>query len=663
MLALCCTVATALSTGHHPDADDDVLHRHVRDEGTSHHPDMDVHEPLIHSVQLDDEGRYVLSWTPLDDDVIFEVQVAALGYVGLGFSPTGGMTGADIILGWVTEDGNVTLTDRYAKGDGSPLLDASQDVTLMSGRRNATHTTMRFSRPWVTCDDLHDLPITADTVRVIYAFDDEIPDASAPNLPYHDHRGTKSLYLKEAPVEMPPASGDVLHWEVLAPNVSLVHLPNNLTTLYWCKLFRMPELRTKHHFIASEPVISKVNKQYVHHMLFYECHIDDSSSRLQRYVDQPGVQCYGPDMPLSWYRCGRPLVAWGTGGEGEALPPHVGTPLGEEWNGATYFMLEIHYNNPTMTPDVIDSSGLRLFYTSTLRQHDSGTLELGLPPRPTLIVPPQSAEFRAVGHCSPACTSQALPAGGLQVLAGILHAHLLGRAVTLRHIRDGKELPPILADHHYDFNYQQKRQLAKEVTILPGDHLIVTCSYDSTHRLQPTFVKTCLLYSINTKNGGLSTNEEMCLVYLTVYPRPALSKCQSEPDMPAVFHSVGVESFYPETGGTKMSLPNRALGAGSQEERMKNMAAMEEAQYRKMVASKNTDMHVNDIIFYQLWNETIIKEPYALQNMTFLQLLNERNLWQDPKILADFQRASSDSTFVQEFCLDSKMKQLAVRKL
>jgi hypothetical protein len=40
---------------------------------------------------------------------------------------------------------------------------------------------------------------------------------------------------------------------------------------------------------------------------------------------------------------------------------------------------------------------------------------------------------------------QALPAKGLQVLAGILHAHLLGRAVTLRHIRDGKELPPILA--------------------------------------------------------------------------------------------------------------------------------------------------------------------------------------------------------------------------
>ena len=31
-------------------------------------------------------------------------QVEALGYVGLGFSPTGGMHGADILLAWVDPD-------------------------------------------------------------------------------------------------------------------------------------------------------------------------------------------------------------------------------------------------------------------------------------------------------------------------------------------------------------------------------------------------------------------------------------------------------------------------------------------------------------------------------------------------------------------------------
>lgn len=33
---------------------------------------------------------------------------------------------------------------------------------------------------------------------------------------------------------------------------------------------------------------------------------------------------------------------------GEMYPDHVGIPMGEEHGGATYFMLEIHYNNPNL---------------------------------------------------------------------------------------------------------------------------------------------------------------------------------------------------------------------------------------------------------------------------------------------------------------------------
>lgn len=35
---------------------------------------------------------------------------------------------------------------------------------------------------------------------------------------------------------------------------------------------------------------------------------------------------------------------------GEMLPEHVGIPLGEEHGGASYFMLEIHYDNPDLRP-------------------------------------------------------------------------------------------------------------------------------------------------------------------------------------------------------------------------------------------------------------------------------------------------------------------------
>ena len=37
----------------------------------------------------------------------------------------------------------------------------------------------------------------------------------------------------------------------------------------------------------------------------------------------------------------------------------------------------------------------------------------------------------------------------------------------MRHIRKGVELKPVMADDHYDFNYQSLEKLDKYVTILP----------------------------------------------------------------------------------------------------------------------------------------------------------------------------------------------------
>jgi len=45
------------------------------------------------------------------------------------------------------------------------------------------------------------------------------------------------------------------------------------------------------------------------------------------------------------------------GSSGEMLPSHVGIPLNEDFGGATYFMLETHYDNPAMHKDVVDNSG------------------------------------------------------------------------------------------------------------------------------------------------------------------------------------------------------------------------------------------------------------------------------------------------------------------
>ncbi|KAA0192040.1 hypothetical protein HAZT_HAZT001913 [Hyalella azteca] len=117
----------------------------------------------------------------------------------------------------------MTTHDRYGTGNRTPMMDVSQDVVLVGGGRNASHTIVRFRRPWVTCDDVHDVPLTSDTVRVIYAYDDQIPAPGFLSLPYHDGRGVKSLILKDHVhlTYLGPQDQDALHWDVRAPGVSL----------------------------------------------------------------------------------------------------------------------------------------------------------------------------------------------------------------------------------------------------------------------------------------------------------------------------------------------------------------------------------------------------------------------------------------------------------
>ena len=51
-------------------------------------------------------------------------------------------------------------------------------------------------------------------------------------------------------------------------------------------------------------------------------------------------------MPDDFKKCKGIVAAWGLGGDPFYFPPEAGYPVGEEHGGATYYMLEIHYDNP-----------------------------------------------------------------------------------------------------------------------------------------------------------------------------------------------------------------------------------------------------------------------------------------------------------------------------
>ncbi|XP_042880664.1 DBH-like monooxygenase protein 1 isoform X2 [Penaeus japonicus] len=562
---------------------------------------------FVHRAMMDQRGAYIMLWTPLEDRIVVEVQVATRGYVGLGFSPTGGMKGADVVLGWVDDKGFLHFQDRYAFALLTPSIDESQDYTLLGGYENDTHTVLRFSRPWRTCDTVHDFQLSGDTVRVIWSYDEQDP-TTQDRIGMHSHRGTRSLYLREPKLAQLRASPDIRHWDILSPSVSL---PDDLRTLYWCKLYKIPNLRQKTHVIGYVPLIEETNLQHVHHMLLYECHLPNSNRHLEKFVAAKGAQCYDRNMPFSWSACNTPIVAWAVGSEGEMFPEHVGVPMGEEHGGATYFMLEIHYNNPNLRRGVVDSSGVRIMYTEKLRQHDAGILTLGHTVSPTHIIPP-GQKWNTVALCTADCTDETLPRSGINVFQGFLHAHLLGSSISVTQIRKGRELPNVFKDMSYDFNYQQARVLKEEMKIMPGDSLIVKCGYDSTKRKMPTF-------------GGFSTEDEMCLAFLTYYPRANLSGCYSRPDMALVFDTFGIQDLF----DNDMNIFNdQSFSEEYINEELENTSL---ARMKDRV-NKPSDIHLGNIYRY-----IIAKAPQRYFNTSFYEILHDKTTWQDAHMISTLQ--------------------------
>jgi len=56
------------------------------------------------------------------------------------------------------------------------------------------------------------------------------------------------------------------------------------------------------------------------------------------------------------------------------------------------------------SPDWVDSSGVRLYLSPTLRRFDGGVMELGLEYTDKMAIPPQQPAFPLSGYCIAECT-------------------------------------------------------------------------------------------------------------------------------------------------------------------------------------------------------------------------------------------------------------------
>nr|KAF6483918.1 dopamine beta-hydroxylase [Rousettus aegyptiacus] len=164
-----------------------------------------------------------------------------------------------------------------------------------------------------------------------------------------------------------------------------------------------------------------------------------------------------------------------------------------------------------------DSSGIRLYYTASLRRFDAGIMELGLVYTPVMAIPPQEEAFVLTGYCTDKCTQLALPPSGIRIFASQLHTHLTGRKVVTVLARGGREREIVNKDDHYSPHFQEIRMLKKAVSVHQGDVLITSCTYNTEDRKLATV-------------GGFGILEEMCVNYVHYYPQTQLELCKSSVD-------------------------------------------------------------------------------------------------------------------------------------
>uniref|UniRef100_A0A8D0W355 DOMON domain-containing protein n=1 Tax=Sus scrofa TaxID=9823 RepID=A0A8D0W355_PIG len=86
--------------------------------------------PLPHRTLLDPEGKYWLNWGPQGGRLAFRLEVRTAGYVGFGFSPTGAMAAADIVVGGVAH--------------GRPYLQRLLSCCQGSGNLRTSHSSQLF---------------------------------------------------------------------------------------------------------------------------------------------------------------------------------------------------------------------------------------------------------------------------------------------------------------------------------------------------------------------------------------------------------------------------------------------------------------------------------------------------------------------------------------
>ncbi|XP_055862928.1 dopamine beta-hydroxylase-like isoform X2 [Biomphalaria glabrata] len=262
-------------------------------------------------------------------------------------------------------------------------------------------------------------------------------------------------------------------------------------TTHMCQLLDLSALPVSYHIVAVKPIID--NNEVVHHMALFGCTAD-------MFIPPMPYEC-----SLMVRGCDDLLAPWVFGVPVVCSHPKAAVKIGQD--GYTKIVIQIHWNNPGRKSDLADSSGLTIYYTPKLREHDIGILVVGAA---KFDLPAERQSVSVIGTCTERCTRNLIKSP-INITLAANHMHVAGvhMSITIRR-HTSHTLVNLTNEETYKsdgprlFTY-----IDVPVPLYPGDQVITNCTYSTLDRNSTTYF-------------GLAASDEMCFGVLFFYPKEHL---------------------------------------------------------------------------------------------------------------------------------------------
>jgi hypothetical protein len=225
------------------------------------------------NLALDTKGDVQLFWKTGDNYSTFGIASRSTGYLAVGFSQTGAMTGGDIALGYTDQNGSFVFENRYTTGFVTPQVSPDQETNMRfieGGQANGV-TSFTFSKKnKADCYETQGDVATDAWQWFIYAFSDDntfVQHAPGHNGKQYVKLGTGKTVSLNAARPIP----DAKNFTVVQPELTI---PKQVTT-YCYTLHQMPN--GTGNLLAERPPESS---SLLHHLVLYACYGDLSDEYL-----------------------------------------------------------------------------------------------------------------------------------------------------------------------------------------------------------------------------------------------------------------------------------------------------------------------------------------------------------------------------------------------